>query len=437
MAKVLVVDDEVGIRDYLVEVLRRANHTVSEAPDGVKALEHLSRHQVEVLLTDLRMPGMGGLELLREARRRDPTLEVIVLTAHGSVDSAVEAMKAGAFDYLTKPVKHSADLRKAIRKAAQHRVMCARVEALEPPSGPELTFGAPVMRPVVRDLQKVAPTRATVLLTGESGTGKEVVAREIHRLSGRSGAFVAINCAALSASLLESELFGHERGAFTGAVGMRRGRIELAEGGTFFLDEVGELEAGLQAKLLRVLQERTYERVGGQKTLTADVRWIAATNRDLSAMVEEGSFREDLFYRLSVFPLELPPLRDRPEDIGPLADALALQLNLELGRRLPLSAGAKAELATRDWRGNVRELRNVLERAIIVSDGPEINVDDLRGGPMARRPAVPHVTTMEEAERGAIEAALAHHDGNRRLAAETLGIGVRTLYDKLKRYGLG
>jgi two-component system response regulator FlrC len=437
MAKVLVVDDEEGIRDFLVEVLVRDGHEVSEAPDGHSALEYLAKQQVEVLLTDVRMPGMGGIELLHEAKRRDPSLEVVVLTAHASVDTAVDAMKAGAVDFLTKPVKQPAEIRKVIRMAARHRAMHTRVQALAPPEGPVLTYGAPAMEPVLHDLEKVAPTRATVLLTGESGTGKEVVAREIHRLSARPGAFVAVNCAALSAHLLESELFGHERGAFTGAVAMQRGKIELAEGGTFFLDEIGELEPGLQAKLLRVLQERTYERVGGQKTLTADVRWVAATNRSLRAMVDDGAFREDLYYRLNVFPLHLPPLRERPEDIGPLALALLRQLHRELGRRFDLTDDAIETLRTRPWRGNVRELRNVLERACIVADGPRIEAVDL-GVPSGRlSPSAPVVSTMEQAERRAIEAALAHHGGNRRLAAETLGIGVRTLYDKLKRYDLG
>ena len=433
MANVLVVDDEAGIRDYLTEVLTRDGHHVRDVWDGPSALKHLATEPVEVMLTDMKMPAMSGMELLVEARRRDPNLEIILLTAHGSVQTAVDAMKAGAFDYLTKPVKHPADIRKVVRMAERHRSMVARVEALSPVGGPQLTYGAPAMRTILRDLEKVAPTRATVLLTGESGTGKELAARRIHESSGRTGPFVAVNCAALSASLLESELFGHEKGAFTGATGLRRGRIELADGGTFFLDEVGELEAGLQAKLLRVLQERSYERVGGQKTLTANVRWVAATNRSLQAMVDEGSFREDLFFRLNVFPLHMPPLRERPEDIGPIARTLVHQLSAELGRRLELADDAAEGLRRRSWRGNVRELRNVLERAAILTTGPQITAADLGPDSGLRTPMAP-VVTMEEAERRAIEAALAHHNGNRRLAAETLRIGLRTLYDKLKRY---
>jgi two-component system response regulator FlrC len=245
-----------------------------------------------------------------------------------------------------------------------------------------------------------------------------------------------VNCAALSESLLESELFGHEKGAFTGAAALRRGKIELAEGGTFFLDEVGELQPTLQAKLLRVLQERTYERVGGQQTLSADVRWIAATNRDLPEMVAAGSYREDLYYRLAVFPVHMPALRDRPEDIPALADALLHQVNADIGRRLTLTDSAKAALVSRPWRGNVRELRNVLERAAIVSEGPTIDRDDLGDRAPEMRRSQPASMTMEDAERQAIERALAQFNGNRKQAADALEIGVRTLYDKLKRYGI-
>jgi len=295
------------------------------------------------------------------------------------------------------------------------------------------------MRPVEQALRKVAPTNATVLLLGESGSGKEIAARALHRWSSRSaGPFVAVNCAALSAELLESELFGHEKGAFTGAHARQRGRLELAEGGTFFLDEIGELAAGLQAKLLRVLQERRFERVGGHQTVEADVRWIAATNRDLTGMIARGGFRQDLYHRLSVFPVQLPPLRERREDIGPLADRLLGQIAATLGRpELRLTDNGRAALAAGTWTGNVRELANVLERSAILADGADIGADDLALLPEANSAGADAIpTTMSELERDAIERALAATGGNRRLAAARLGIGLRTLYEKLKRYGL-
>jgi two-component system response regulator FlrC len=288
-------------------------------------------------------------------------------------------------------------------------------------------------------LRRVAVTNATVLLLGDSGSGKEVAARAIHRWSPRAAQpFVAVNCAALSSELLESELFGHEKGAFTGAHARKRGRVELAEGGTFFLDEVGELTPGLQAKLLRVLQEKCFERVGGQQTVVADVRWIAATNRNLPEMMEKGTFREDLYHRLAVFPVRVPALRDRREDIGPLAEYLLGRIAAALGNpTLTLSDDARAALVAAAWPGNVRELANVLERSAIMAEGDEIRASDLAWllDATTDGPAVP--TTVSEIERDAIVRALAATDGNRRRAAARLGIGLRTLYDKLKRYGIG
>jgi two-component system response regulator FlrC len=306
---------------------------------------------------------------------------------------------------------------------------------------PPLGYGSAAMKTVEQALRKVAPTDASVLLLGESGTGKEVAARAVHRWSARAaGPFVAVNCAALSVSLLESELFGHEKGAFTSAHARQRGRLELADGGTFFLDEVGELGPELQAKLLRVLQEKRFERVGGRQTVQADVRWIAATNRNLAEMVRTGAFREDLYHRLSVFPVRLPALRERREDIAPLADRLLAGIAASLGRpALRLDAGARAALAGAAWPGNVRELANALERSAILAEGNEIAADDLAllaalGDTTPEPTAVP--STMSELERDAIQRALATTGGNRRLAAARLGIGLRTLYDKLKRYGL-
>ncbi|ATB48477.1 sigma-54-dependent transcriptional regulator [Corallococcus macrosporus] len=447
MARILVADDEEGVRSFLAEALEYEGHSVTTAADGEEAARLMARQGVDLLLTDLRMPGMDGLTLLRKVREEQPDVEVVVLTAVGTVESAVAAMKAGAFDYLLKPVGSPAELRLTVARALERRALLNwKTEARQSAGDVELSWGAPAMSPVVEALRKVAPTQATVLLVGESGTGKEVTARALHQWSERAdGPFVAVNCAALTETLLESELFGHEKGAFTGAVAQRRGRIELAQGGTFFLDEVGELKAELQAKLLRVLQERRFERVGGTRTLEADVRWVAATNRDLKAMMARGEFREDLYHRLAVFPIRLPSLRERREDLRPLAELLLRRIGDELGRPgLRLSPEAVARLEAFAWPGNVRELRNALERAAILADGPVVEPRHLwldptgAGGPAAEASTseggrLPDLT-LEELERRAIEQAIADEAGNRKRAAQRLGIGLRTLYDKLRRY---
>jgi two-component system response regulator FlrC len=438
MARILVVDDEDGVREFLAEALEGAGHEVLQAAGGVAALERLASANVQLVITDLKMPGMDGMELVRHVRADHPDVEIVVLTAHATVDSAVEGMKLGVFDYLQKPLSGPAELRLLAERALERHRLRAAAEASRDAGVPTLAFAAESMKSVVEALRKVAPTRATVLLLGESGTGKEVAARAIHAWSDRpDGPFVAVNCAALAESLLESELFGHEKGAFTGAVARRRGRIELADGGTFFLDEVGELAPALQAKLLRVLEERGFERVGGSQTVQVDVRWIAATNRDLHAMAMSGGFREDLWHRLAVFPVRLPPLRERPEDIVPLADVLLARIATTMGRpSLRLAPAATAALARAQWRGNVRELANVLERAAILADGDEIGSELLAITP-AEMPAAPAgAKSLADLERDAIRDALQRHAGNRKHVAHELGISVRTLYDKIRRYDL-
>jgi two-component system, NtrC family, response regulator AtoC len=442
MAHILIADDEAGIREFIADVLEDDGHETTQAEDGLAALHHLHARAFDLLITDLRMPGaLDGMDLLRKARADLPEMEVIVLTAYGTVETAVEAIKLGAFDFLQKPVSGPAELRLLVSRALERRKLMALRDATDRDGAgiPPLTYGDPVMAPVVRALEKVAPTNATVLLLGESGTGKEVAARTVHRASRRAaGPFVPINCAAISESLMESEIFGHEKGAFTGATAARRGRLELADGGTLFLDEIGELKPELQAKLLRVLQDRKFERVGGTRTIEVDVRWVAATNRDLEAMVHDGDFREDLYHRLAVFPIHLPPLRDRQQDVLPIAEALLARISADLGRSpLHLDEEAKTRIRGARWSGNVRELANSLERAAILAEG-----DSLRGAdlalPAARREGTAETDgqTMADIEHEAIRRALAEVGGNRRLAAERLGIGVRTLYDKLKRYGI-
>ncbi len=445
MARILVVDDEEGLRGFLSDTLEAAGHTVERAADGEAAYRVLSSRAFHVLVTDLKMPGIDGMELVRRMRREQPEMEVVVLTAHGSVAGAVEAMKLGAFDYLEKPIPSPAALRLVVERALERRGLHAMEEHVaEASAPPRLGYGSRVMVDVETALRKVALTDATVLLLGESGTGKEVAARFVHAHSKRSkGPFVAINCASLSEQLLESELLGHEKGAFSGAIAKKRGKLELAEGGTFFLDEIGEMKFELQTKLLRVLQERRFERVGGTCSIDVDVRFLAATNRDLITEIQAGRFREDLYHRLAVFPVRMPPLRERPEDVSHLADVLLGLIARDLGRPgLCLDDGARAAIVAAEYPGNVRELRNAIERAAILAESTKLSADDVRrvlqGRGVVEKPAVTmsEAPTMEEAEQTAIRRALAQSAGNRKKAAEHLGIGLRTLYEKLKKYGI-
>jgi two-component system response regulator FlrC len=441
VARILIADDEAGIREFISDALAMDGHEVAVAPDGDAAARALDERSFDLLFTDLRMPGMDGMSLVRKVRAEQPELQVVVLTAHGTVGTAVEAMRLGAFDYLQKPIGGPDELSMVAQRALERRRLLdveARVARTDD-AQPRLAYGDPRMDPVVASIEKVARTSATVLLLGESGTGKEVAARAVHDLSDRRARpFMAVNCAALAETLLESELFGHEKGAFTGATERRRGRIELSHGGTFFLDEVAELRPEMQAKLLRVLQERRFERVGGVRTIEVDVRWIAATNRDLQSMMNEGTFREDLYHRLAVFPIHMPPLRERPGDIIPIARVILARVATDLKRRrLHLSEAAERKLASWRWPGNVRELANALERAAILSDGDAIAADDLRLDAPASTPSqAVDLRPLVDLEREAIERALRAVGGNRRRAAEILGIGERTLYDKLKRYGI-
>jgi DNA-binding NtrC family response regulator len=437
---VLVVEDDALMRSFLVDVLAAEGHRVESAPDGTSALARLRQEAWDLVITDLKMPGLDGLSLLREGRGVRPEARWIVITAHGSVESAVGAMKAGATDYLLKPFKSPDELRLVVRRALRELESEARIRLLSEELGKDfppvdLIFLGAAMEQLHVMAREVAPTTASVLLTGASGTGKEVLARVIHAWSPRRDQpFVAVNCAALAESLLESELFGHERGAFTGAVAARKGRFELADGGTLFLDEIGEIAPAVQVKLLRVLQERCVERVGGVRPVPVDVRVIAATNRDLKALVAAGTFREDLYYRLNVFPLRLPPLVERADAVLPLADHFRAKYAAQFGKRvLRFSDPAREALHRYAWPGNIRELQNVVERAVILAR-EEIDVGHLN---LDSGPESPHGGgALRQLEREAIERVLRESSGNRRKAAAALGISLRTLQYRLKEYGL-
>lgn len=451
-AKIVVLDDDPDSLGSVAAALRRDGYDVAPFSDPALGLDHVAAEGADVVVTDLRMPGLTGMDVIRRLVREVPGVPVVVLTAFGTVESAVEAIRAGASDYLLKPVGIP-QLRAAVLKAVKERGMHRELARLrEEASRHEEEVGGIVasskaMEEVVRKIRLVAPTRLSVLITGESGTGKEVVARAIHALSPRKGRpFLPLNCAAIPESLLESELFGYEKGAFTGAAASRAGKMEAAEGGTLFLDEIGDIPLAIQAKLLRAIEQKEVTRVGGTAVLYVDVRIIAATNRDLKQRVAEKAFREDLYFRLNVFQIEVPPLRERREDIPKLAAAFLEEIGRE-NQTAPrrLSSAALTALLLYPWPGNVRELRNAMEAASLVARGETIEPHDLPphiGAPTAPPSAdkaipLPPSRTLEEIEREAIRAALAASGGNKTRAARALGIGLSTLHRKVKEYGLG
>ncbi|WP_438038479.1 sigma-54-dependent transcriptional regulator [Sorangium sp. So ce128] len=445
-SRVLVVDDEASARSGLEKLLRQEGYTVDAAADGVEAVEVAAERPPDVVITDLKMPRMDGVALLGKLREQDPALPVIVVTAFGDVTSAVLAMRAGAEDYLTKPVDFDALLltleraleRSALRVEAENLRRQLRERQGEGVEG--LIGTSPAMQKVYRMARQVAGARATVLITGESGTGKGELARAIHAKGSRAkGPFVTLHCAALAESLLESELFGHERGAFTGADKRRIGRFEQAHGGTLFLDEVGEIAPSTQVKLLRVLQERTFERVGGNDAVTIDVRLVAATNRDLAAAVQEGHFREDLYYRLNVVHIDMPPLRIRDTDVLLLANHFLRRFAAENHRKIEgFTDEARAKLIAHRWPGNVRELENAIERAVVLCDDARIDAEHLPidAAPVAKGALRIPGATMAEIERYAILSTLEATNGSTTRAAELLDISIRTIQYRLHEYGL-
>ena len=444
-ATLLIADDDPGLRQSLERTLTREGYRVILASDGNAALERLQAGGVDLVLTDLKMPGLSGIELLRAVKAIASEVDVILLTAFGTVEEAVKAMKEGAYDFLTKPFQR-AQLLRLIRQALERRDLIQQNRALQQRLDDLLQQGAvigssPAFRRMMTLLEQVAGSSATVLVQGESGTGKELVARTIHARSARSrGPFVAVNCAALPETLLESELFGYEKGAFTGAAGRKEGRFELADGGTLFLDEVSDLSAVTQPKILRVLQEGEFERLGGTKTLRVDVRIVAATNQGLAQMVREKRFREDLYYRLNVITMTVPPLRERSEDIRVLAQHFLRVYAAKNNRRLEgFTDDAIRRLEAYAWPGNVRELENVIERGVVLAQGALMDMTDLPPEIAGATPLPEGVlsirigTPLAEVEARLLEETLRATKGNKTLTAKLLGIDPTTVLRKLKR----
>jgi DNA-binding NtrC family response regulator len=441
--RILVVDDEEIVRESLGGWLEKDGYTVAAIPDGRTAIERLKSERWTIMIVDLKMPGMDGLQVLEEAKKLQPDVAVVIMTAYATVDTAVSAMKMGAYDYLVKPfdpeelslmmqkivsqqslVRENAVLRQALKQEYRFR---------------DLLSKSPAMQSVFELARTAAKSSSTILILGESGTGKEVLARAVHAESPRAGEpFVAVSCAALTETLLESELFGHERGSFTGATARRKGKFEAAHGGTLFLDEVGDIGQKLQLDLLRVLEDRKFHRVGGNELIDVDVRIVAATNRDLRKAAGEGKFREDLFYRLNVIPILIPPLRERREDIPLLVETFVERLGVEMKKRLDgVSADAMSAILAHDWPGNVRELRNILERGAVVCTGQVIQLADLGLPSKAEHPPKPGtLASLEEVEKRHVCAVLGHTGGNVSQSARILGIDRVTLYNKMRKWGI-
>ncbi|MBR6081055.1 MAG: sigma-54-dependent Fis family transcriptional regulator [Treponema sp.] len=443
---ILIIDDEKNIREGLAANFELEDYNVKTASSGAEGLELISHGDIDLVITDLRMNGISGEQVLAKVTAETPGIPVIILTGHGSIDSAVDAMRHGAYDFLTKPLNLD-QLTMIVRRALEGREMSLQHQSLkkelEDSSALKGMIGkSSAMQKVQQMIQRVADTRASVLITGESGVGKELVANAIHNLSSRkNNSMVKVHCAALSETLLESELFGHEKGAFTGADKMQKGRFELAHGGSIFLDEIGEINQSVQIKILRVLQEKKFERVGGEQTISVDVRIIAATNRNLEEEVKAGRFREDLYYRLNVIHIEVPPLRDRKDDIPLLISSFLEEFNNENGKHIKsVDSRAKAAMFKYNWPGNIRELRNCMESAVVMCGGDEITLEDLpptvRESGTADSISVPLGVTLDEAEKIIIQENLAANRNNRSRTAEILGIGRKTLQRRLTEWGM-
>jgi two-component system NtrC family response regulator len=446
-SSILLIDDDDSLRRVMEFSLTEAGHTVRTAANGEDGLRLFDKDPFDAVITDITMPGMSGMDVLAKVRQRDAHIPVIVITAYGTIESAVEAMKQGAFDYITKPVSRD-ELRLTLEKAIRMRRLEKenvelRAEVTDRYRFESIIGSSEKMKEVLDLAGRVAASDASLLITGESGTGKELLAKGVHFNSQRAdGPFVAVNCAAIPDSLIESELFGHVRGAFTGAVKDKEGKFELADGGTLFLDEIGDLRIDLQAKILRALQEREVDRVGGGKPVSVDVRVIAATNKDIERAVKEGAFREDLYYRLNVITLFIPPLRERKEDIPLLASHFLKKFNKDIDVRV--DAGALSLLTAYGWPGNVRELENVIERASVLKRGALITLDELPEKLKKEKPGVEDIIlnlpeqgiSLEDLEKSLIIKALDKHKGNQTRAAEYLGITRPTLIYRMEKFGL-